>query len=1261
MPWNQEVANRTKFVWARRNFTVTPTQAAGMAVLRWNRIACGAVAFVNGEKVGENEPTGPFHVVIPAGVLRPGDNHIVLKVRGAAGVPRSRSGNALIPAGFGVGMPEVTDDVWIDFADAAYMKWVLALPDLAGSRVKIRITPIGPNRLDDLTIVAQIRSWPDGMVLGSGHASARLMPTPDPLAGDHFFVEAPMPGFKAWTYEEPHLYTADVTLRQGDKVLDAVTIRFGMREITIANGHYLLNGKTLRLRGSELVFEWNWGDTVTGKEFDYLVTEAREMSMNAFRTHTMPLQSLWANISDENGTMILAEFPCLYNYQDYRFTPEEYAIWHKNVLSDAAGWMGRLWNHPAVVMWVLSNESNRDGEWETGPYHGFVRALDPTRPTMRTGDTGTAENYDVHTCGNVEDTLEGNLIPGIGSWFSEAKGRPVTNSEYMNYFGRPATQWTGKDDKDADALACAQIGMEHTEAMRLARLDGMLPYMYAGWTRTRLAARVRETGKGSAVWKAGYASPLSACWHSSLSPVLASLDLFDPDYLPGQDVRSDLYLINDSWHDAAIHVDLLLTEECPEFIPEAPCFDRPVTKWSYDFSLKADTLTKTPITWKLPDREGSYWLTARTTGIPGRAVLSQRFVRAVRPPEVPAALRARRFVVLGRDATADAWFKSRGLQTEHDPDELTPGQHVVVIWNAAHLTPAEKNHADVLREFAAAGGRVVVLATHEWDWTELCDLKVGDTRGSRAFLYPGTNHPILAGVQPEWLMRWNGLPGTVAAGSLDGPALEAGTKVLWVREPTTCVAAEVPVVGGKGTILFSQLDVQRHVDRSEPDCDPVAEKVLINTLQGTPRQDEHLADYDAELRRPDGRVDIDAMVTRLQELGVTTYYWLIWHAPTDWEDLKLFLPRAAKAGIQVWVYLVPPSESPPKYGSQYSEPFRLDYHRWAEEIAKMSLQHPNLTAWVIDDFYANHEFFTPAYLREMQARARRISPGLAFLPLMYFEEIRPKFVEDYREVIDGVVVAYLQDRDEIEWTWAILNDAAVVPPGELSYPWDAPSKAGDFAMAGQSVHVLPADRYIVAFRERDDFTGPTSGYHFKQLLVDGTVVWEEDVADGAFAWRKVTIDVTEHVRGKTGVTVALRLIDKKGVSNFGVRWHLSELRAENLQFVADPAEPGKWKVDCRGPFEAGFGNVAKSGERRFHIPFISMTAGDVHEFGQRHGDPATPERVAEWLRTSLQARQDGKCDGVVTYCLDKRPQSRTFPLARELFHGSRRPADRSRD
>src|ERR1035437_4963139 len=328
----------------------------------------------------------------------------------------------------------------------------------------------------------------------------------------------------------------------------------------------------------------------------------------------------------------------------------------------------------------------------------------------------------------------------------------------------------------------------------------------------------------------------------------------------------------------------------------------------------------------------------------------------------------------------------------------------------------------------------------------------------------------------------------------------------------------------------------------------------------------HFADYDSEPRRADGHVDGDALLARLKELHVTTYYWLVWHARTDWDDLKLFLPKAAQANPQVWVYLVPPTESAPKYGDLYCEPFRLDYGRWAEEIARLSLQHTNLTAWVIDDFYANHEFFTPAAVRDLQLRAKHINPRLAFLPLMYFGEIRRAFVQDYREVIDGVVVAYPQDRDEIDQAWAILNDAALAMPGELSYPWSTQSQPGDFVQASQTAAVLPGARQHPRFRERDDFTAATSGYHLKQLLVNDTVVWEADVAGGANAWAEVMVDVTGAAQGKTNLTVAFRLLDKQGVSNFGVRWRVKDLQADGLSLAAGLDQPQKWQGSQGGGF-----------------------------------------------------------------------------------------------
>ena len=833
MPWSEEAVSSIAFVWARRTFEVTADQAQSLAVLRWNYVSLGAAAYINGTKVGQNDPTGPYQVIIPPGLLRAGQNEVVLKVAGTHGVPKARSGYCLIPAGFANqrGLPSITDDIWIDFADRAYMKWGLAIPDLANSKVTIRATPSGLAPLDGLTVRAKVRPWPKGGPVGQGEAPARLVPDPDPLGGEHFFVDVPMTDAKPWTYEDCNLYLADVSLLQGDTLLDELTFRFGMREIGVADRNYKLNGRDLWLRGSNLVFEWDWGDTITGHEFDYLVTEAREMSMNSFRTHTRPLPKLWADVCDENGTMILAEFPVLYNYQDYKFTPEELEVWHRNCMTDAAGWMARLWNHPSVVMWVLSNESNRDNEWEEGPFQDFVNALDPTRPTLRTGTSGTRDNYDVHTCGNIENTAEGNLQPGIQGWFRAAGDRTTTNTEYMNYFGHPNTQWSGVDDDRADQIAVAQIGAEHTEAMRRARLDGIWPYMYAGWTRTRLAARVRETGKGSAVWKANYAAPASAAWHSSLAPVLASLDLFDAGYRTGQQVTTDLYLINDSWHDTSIHVDLLLTKACPEYIPEAECLETPVAKWSFGFDLPADSLRSTPVTWELPEEEGSYWLTARTTGIAGRPVLSQRFVRAVAPTPIPDRARQRTFVLLGADDQAAAWFATKGLRTSASTVDLDPNAHEVLIWDASRLTAGDRQTASALCSFAARGGRVVVLATREWDWTSLCDVSVPQSGTfSRVFPRAGLDQPILAGIEPEWLQRWNGLPGTVALATIKGPAVDAGTSVLWAVEPKTAVVAEVPAAEGGGKVLFCQLDLQGRLSSASDRYDPVVERVMLNLL-----------------------------------------------------------------------------------------------------------------------------------------------------------------------------------------------------------------------------------------------------------------------------------------------------------------------------------------------------------------------------------------------------------------------------------------------
>jgi len=173
--------------------------------------------------------------------------------------------------------------------------------------------------------------------------------------------------------------------------------------------------------------------------------------------------------------------------------------------------------------------------------------------------------------------------------------------------------------------------------------------------------------------------------------------------------------------------------------------------------------------------------------------------------------------------------------------------------------------------------------------------------------------------------------------------------------------------------------------------------------------------------RTDGldHLDTAATITRLKELHVNTYFYML-SRMVAWEDFNLeFLPAAAAAGIDVVVYVLPPSETKPEY-----LPFGHDYVRLAEEIARLSLKYSNLRGMAVDDFGDNASFgppaergatakpklFTPEYVARVRAAARRLNPAFRFYPLLYWSQIQaPALIEAFAPAIDGVIFAY---RDE---------------------------------------------------------------------------------------------------------------------------------------------------------------------------------------------------------------------------------------------------------
>lgn len=403
-----------------------------------------------------------------------------------------------------------------------------------------------------------------------------------------------------------------------------------------------------------------------------------------------------------------------------------------------------------------------------------------------------------------------------------------------------------------------------------------------------------------------------------------------------------------------------------------------------------------------------------------------------------------------------------------------------------------------------------------------------------------------------------------------------------------------------------------------------------------------LGDYDGELReaepRADGirHVDTPAVIAALRKAHVNTYAFLIYHSTTDWSDLvHEFLPAARQAQINVWVYLVPPSEC-------CSQPYGKDYVAWARSIAGLSVQYPNLTAWAIDDFAGNLDTFTPGYMKQIDDAAWAVNPALRLFPILYAKDYNPTFMDRYAPYIDGAIVPYEGD------TFLDLNnlgpfrgqlDAAVnamkplgkrlylmpyasplslapLPPsadtvseiirtgleymhrgaldGIMPYltplapaaeqctppafpniltlrsAWNSPTAGGDYAQASQQVTVDPnAGTQSISFQQFDTFiTYPADlGYYEKQLLVNGVVVWRQDIAaDAARTWSPQTVDVSSQLHGTTSATISFRLVNLKGVQNFGAIFSVAAVQSTGLTITnGDFASQTGWAFDSTSP------------------------------------------------------------------------------------------------
>lgn len=168
-----------------------------------------------------------------------------------------------------------------------------------------------------------------------------------------------------------------------------------------------------------------------------------------------------------------------------------------------------------------------------------------------------------------------------------------------------------------------------------------------------------------------------------------------------------------------------------------------------------------------------------------------------------------------------------------------------------------------------------------------------------------------------------------------------------------------------------------------------------------------------------GRVDLEKTLQAVRLAGVDTYSFLIWQGPNDLEDFKELLPLARQAGINMWASIVPPT-----WGGN-SLPYKGDWRRWAEEMAKLAAMHSNLTALYIHDIEQGNNFKYLHGTRLADMRSVLNEAGISLIGGIY--DVVPKYVTEMGNSLDGIVLCYTNTRQLLNLDGMLVGARKLAP------------------------------------------------------------------------------------------------------------------------------------------------------------------------------------------------------------------------------------------
>jgi beta-galactosidase/beta-glucuronidase len=200
---------------------------------------------------------------------------------------------------------------------------------------------------------------------------------------------------KKWNAEEPDLYTLLVKLIGPDqKIIEVQKIRVGFRKVEIAGKRLLINGRPVKVRGTNRhEFHPDYGYAMPYETMVQDILLMKRHNINTVRTSHYPDDPRWYELCDEYGIYLVDEADLETHGFGYTAPdiPARLPMWRKAFLDRAVRLVERDKNHPSVIIWSLGNEAGY------GPNHyamsKWIKKRDRSRPIHyeRTADRKTVD------------------------------------------------------------------------------------------------------------------------------------------------------------------------------------------------------------------------------------------------------------------------------------------------------------------------------------------------------------------------------------------------------------------------------------------------------------------------------------------------------------------------------------------------------------------------------------------------------------------------------------------------------------------------------------------------------------------------------------------------------------------------------------------------------------------------------------------------------------------------------------------------------